>query len=121
MKTESTYNIRPQYDKKFQPTVVRDCIRGILNDFLGDKDYATDNVLSWTQVISNTIRDKIKELGYDDRYKTVVQVVIGEKRGEGVKIGSRCLWDADTDNCTSLVFSNDTMFCVAAVFASYYY
>jgi hypothetical protein len=40
------------------------------------------------------------------RYKYVVQVVLGEQHGAGIKIGSRCLWDADTDNYASDVFWN---------------
>ena len=38
------------------------------------------------------------------RYKYIVSVVIGELRGEGVKVGARCLWDADTDNYSSSMF-----------------
>ena len=36
----------------------------------------------------------------------MVQVVLGERHGAGVKIASRCLWDADTDNYASEVFLN---------------
>lgn len=45
------------------------------------------------------------ELPYK-RYKFVVQAVIGEQRGSGVKLTSRCLWDLDTDNYSSDVFLN---------------
>ncbi|CAM9219843.1 unnamed protein product, partial [Hapterophycus canaliculatus] len=40
------------------------------------------------------------------RYKYVVQVVIGEQRGEGVRMGSRCFWDSDTDNVASETYIN---------------
>lgn len=40
------------------------------------------------------------------RYKFVVQVVIGEQRGEGVRMGSRCFWDSETDNVASETFVN---------------
>jgi hypothetical protein len=40
------------------------------------------------------------------RYKYVVQAVIGEQRGSGVKLTARCLWDLDTDNYSSDVFLN---------------
>lgn len=40
------------------------------------------------------------------RYKYVVQVVIGEQRGEGVRMGSRCFWDSETDNVASETFVN---------------
>ena len=51
----------------------------------------------------------------------VVEVVIGEQRGEGVRMGSRCLWDLDTDNYASDVYMNDSIFCCAAAFGIYYY
>jgi len=47
----------------------------------------------------------VAELGFK-RYKYVVQVVLGEQHGAGIKIGSRCLWDADTDNYASDIFIN---------------
>ena len=45
------------------------------------------------------------ELGYE-RYKLVVQVVLGENRQQGVRVISRCLWDPDTDNFTSYSYKN---------------
>lgn len=31
------------------------------------------------------------------RYKFMVQVIVGENKGEGVRVGTRCLWDTATD------------------------
>ena len=31
-------------------------------------------------------------------------------------MGTRCLWDSDTDNYASDVFMNDSLFCCAAAF-----
>ncbi|XP_046853922.1 dynein light chain Tctex-type protein 2B-like [Xenia sp. Carnegie-2017] len=45
-----------------------------------------------------------------DRYKILVQVVIGEQKGEGVKVACRCLWDSDTDNYAQDIFMTDTFF-----------
>lgn len=42
----------------------------------------------------------------------MVQVVLGEQHGAGIKIGSRCLWDADTDNYASDVFINVSNLCI---------
>eukprot|EP00050_Salpingoeca_kvevrii_P020407 m.98139 g.98139 ORF g.98139 m.98139 type:complete len:77 (+) comp8853_c0_seq1:325-555(+) len=56
-----------------------------------------------------------------ERYKFVVQAVIGEQRGEGVKVAARCLWDSDTDGTAQDVFMNESLFCVAAVYAVYFY
>lgn len=40
------------------------------------------------------------------RYKYMVQVVMGEQKGEGVQIGSRFFWDSDTDKFATESFSN---------------
>jgi len=53
------------------------------------------------------------------RYKYMVQVVIGEQRGEGVRMGCRTFWDRDTDTYASEIFTNDSIFCVATAYAVY--
>lgn len=85
------------------------------------------------------------------RYKIMVQVVVGEQKGEGVRMGTRCLWDAATDTLASETFmtvggrereahgvglkrvdawtpkgrlsvtSQDALFAVATVYAVYLY
>jgi hypothetical protein len=40
------------------------------------------------------------------RYKYLVQVVIGEQKGSGVRMGSRCFWDDQTDSVASETFLN---------------
>lgn len=42
----------------------------------------------------------------ENRYKLMVQVILGERRGAGIKIGSRCVWDADTDTLAFDQFLN---------------
>lgn len=36
----------------------------------------------------------------------MVQVIIGEQHGAGIKTASRCLWDADSDAYATDVFVN---------------
>ena len=66
------------------------------------------------------IRNKLKALDLP-RYKFFVQVVIGEQRGEGVRMGCRTFWDADTDAYASETFVNDSLFCVATSYGVYLY
>lgn len=58
------------------------------------------------------------ELDYP-RYKVVVQVVMGENKLQGVRVASRCLWDADTDGFATHSYKNDSLWCTAMVFAVY--
>lgn len=116
----NTYHIRPNYQHKFLAGVVKECIRDILRERLSGVQYDADEVPGLSRSLADCIKDRIKTVGFD-RYKLVVQVVIGEQRGEGVKMAARCFWDADTDSHTQDLFMNDSLFCVAAVFGSYYY
>ncbi|TRZ00003.1 hypothetical protein DNTS_022346, partial [Danionella cerebrum] len=116
----STYLIRPNYKDKFKPGVAKECMREILREQLHGVQYNPDEIPTLSRSLADTIKNKLKEVGFD-RYKLVVQVVIGEQRGEGVKMAARCFWDADTDSYTQDVYMNDSLFCVAAAFGVYYY
>uniref|UniRef100_A0A2K6V126 Dynein light chain Tctex-type 2B n=1 Tax=Saimiri boliviensis boliviensis TaxID=39432 RepID=A0A2K6V126_SAIBB len=105
---------------RFRPSVVKDCIHAVLKQELANAEYAPEEMPQLTKRLSENIKDKLKEMGFD-RYKMVVQVVIGEQRGEGVFMASRCFWDADTDNYTHDVFMNESLFCVVAAFGCFYY
>ncbi|KAG8581604.1 hypothetical protein GDO81_007733 [Engystomops pustulosus] len=114
------YPVQPQFSCRFKTAAVKDCIRSVLKEELRSKQYIPEEVPQLTRFLSETIKDKLKEMGFD-RYKMVVQVVIGEQRGEGVKMAARCFWDADTDNYAEEVFMNEYLFCVAAAFGCFYY
>ncbi|CAI9735944.1 Hypothetical predicted protein [Octopus vulgaris] len=104
----------------FQPLIVKECIRSVLMDNLAHKEYSSETMAEDTKVLVELIRKKIKDLAYD-RYKIIVQVHIGEYRGQGIKIASRKFWDADTDNFAVDVYTNNSLFCVAMVCGVYYY
>jgi len=87
-------------NNRFKPAVVKDAIHKILQERLHEKQYSSDQANIWSKEISNAITQRLKgmtqfyhvtftytcisELQFE-RYKFVVQVVIGEQRGEGVK------------------------------------
>ena len=67
--------------------------------------YSPELTAQWTREIADGIKGSIKQLELQ-RYKYVVQVVIGEQRGEGVRMGCRCFWDADTDVSADEAYKN---------------
>ena len=71
-----------------------------------------------TKKIADEIRKRLKAQDLP-RYKYMVQLVIGEQRGEGVRMGCRTFWDRDTDAYASETFTNDSIFCVATAYAVY--
>lgn len=114
------YQIKPSLENKFKEEPAKEIIRTVLTDTLHGKTYNADLVKKWTITIANEVNEKIKELHLKS-YKHIVQVILGEMRGAGVRSGVRCIWDSDTDGYTSEVFMNDTIFCVTTVFAVYMY
>eukprot|EP01137_Pigoraptor_chileana_P004967 Opistho-2@47380 len=116
----NVYTIRPNYKHKFRPPAVKEVIRQVLNDRLTDKTYKVEEVAEWTRDIADEIKRRLKEMGLE-RYKFVVQVVIGEQRGQGVKMGCRCFWDSDTDNYAEDAFLGTSLWCVATAFGLFHY
>eukprot|EP00049_Salpingoeca_infusionum_P025846 m.22141 g.22141 ORF g.22141 m.22141 type:complete len:122 (-) comp8358_c0_seq2:201-566(-) len=117
---DNTYVIRPSFHDKFRPAQVQETLHEVMSDFFSDKVYDAQLALEWPDQLCNAVRAKLKELELP-RYKYVVQAVIGEKRGEGVKVGARCLWDSDTDNVAQNSYVNDTLFCVVMAYGVYHY
>ncbi|KAI8743646.1 tctex1 domain-containing protein 2 [Biomphalaria glabrata] len=117
---QNTYIIRPNYSQKFRPANVKELIHTVLGEKLSGVTYSSEESTALTKDIADSIKFKLKDLGYD-RYKFIVQVVIGEQRGEGVKMGCRCFWDSDTDNYAQDIFINESLFCVAAAYGVFKY
>ena len=115
------YSIRPSFKEKLRPAAVKSIIDSVLKERLAEKSYSPEMTAQWTREISDEIKNKLKSELELPRYKFVVQVVIGEQRGEGVRMGCRCFWDAETDGYGEATFRNDSLFCVAAAFGSYLY
>jgi len=70
------------------------------------RSYSPELTAQWTRELADGIKQSIKTQLELPRYKIVVQVVIGEMRGEGVRMGCRCFWDADTDNYADESYRN---------------
>jgi len=110
----------PPFDKTFRSGKAKEIIGQVLKAKLTNVTYHADNTSTWTREIADDIKMRLKELGLE-RYKFVVQVVIGEQKGEGVRMGCRCFWDPSTDNYAEEVFTNESIFAVAAAFGIYLY
>mmetsp|Transcript_53582 Transcript_53582/g.127414 ORF Transcript_53582/g.127414 Transcript_53582/m.127414 type:complete len:127 (+) Transcript_53582:237-617(+) len=115
-----TYSIAPHFRKKFKPMLVKDLMQEVLTEKLGGTKYNVDTASKLAKEITDVVKNKLKELQWD-RYKYVVQVVIGEQRGEGIKMGTRCFWDQETDNMAQATFTNDSLFACVVAFGVYLY
>mmetsp|Transcript_30790 Transcript_30790/g.101033 ORF Transcript_30790/g.101033 Transcript_30790/m.101033 type:complete len:97 (+) Transcript_30790:2202-2492(+) len=76
--------LRPAYGMRASPTVMKEIMREVLTEALAGQTYQGDQVQQQTKSIADNVKDRLKALNLP-RYKYMVQVVIGEQRGEGVR------------------------------------
>ncbi|XP_006823288.2 dynein light chain Tctex-type protein 2-like [Saccoglossus kowalevskii] len=71
-------------------------------------------------MLSNEIKAKIKELGYD-RYKLVVEVTCIPHQNQSLRMASQCLWDEKWDEYVVVEYDrNSSMKIIALIFGIYF-
>lgn len=119
--SSSTSNvIKLEYKDKVSEGMMKELIKTCLVEKLTGSKYDGEVCAQAAKDLSDEIRDKLRAIA-PERYKFVVQVAIGETRDQGVRFGTRCFWDSNTDNQAHESFINDHIYCVASVFAIYLY
>ena len=63
----------------------------------------------------------VRNLNKDSRYKYLIQVIVGQNKGQGVRMGSRQFWDKDTDNLATVTVIKKEIFITVCAFAVYLY
>merc|ERR1719265_1932050 len=120
---ENTYIMAPKDDEKFLPSRVTEVIEQVMTEYLKDKEYTVDgkdDAKVWTLEVCNDIKTAIKEKCNIPRYKIIVQVVISENGGQGMRVSSKSLWDVSSDNWASASYSNQSLCAVGMVFGCYF-
>ncbi|KAM3140533.1 hypothetical protein pb186bvf_007345 [Paramecium bursaria] len=114
------YQIKPKPRDKFKPSKCRELIQEILQLKLKNVNY--QDVTPASKDIAETIKNRLKiTYTLQSRYKFIVHVMIGQLKGQGIRVGTKCFWDYETDMCVSEQFMNDSLFCLVTVYAVYLY
>ena len=117
----NTHSLRPEHRRRFRPQQVRSVIRTVLASRLReDEPYNMNAVPNQIKEVADAVRDAVTRLDFKN-YKILVHVMIGEQRGEGVRMGCKCFWDADTDNLAEEVYITKHIFAVCTVYGVYQY
>eukprot|EP00741_Cyanophora_paradoxa_P006127 tig00000944_g5942.t1 len=119
---ENTYKLGPDDHERFNPSKVKRAIDEIFQRrFKKPEDavYDANTSVELTKSITDEVREAVKKLSFK-RHKLVVQVIVGEMKGQGIRVASRCLWDVKTDDFASHSYSNASLYVVAMVFGTYY-
>ena len=102
---ENTYRLEPRETERFYPTKIRDCIQAVVTRNLEGKEYDHPEAKRQAETIVNEIRAALKTFPIP-AYKIIIQSVIGQVAGQGVRIASKCLWDTPNDNYSTFTFEN---------------
>ena len=113
---ENTYKLQP--DKKMPTKTVEAAVENVLREQFVNEAYESSKCKKACQGICELIKEKVKVL-ISPRFKLVVVVHVGEKKGQGVQITSRCAWNESFDDFVTVNFTNSTLFVQATVYALY--
>ena len=116
----TTFSLRPEHKRKFRPQQVKSAVRQILVAKLEGQEYNGDNMQTVIKEIADAVRDKVRDMDFRG-YKILVHCVVGEQRGEGVRMGCKCFWDSDTDNYAEETYITKQLFGVVTVYGLYQY
>ncbi|XP_022087257.1 tctex1 domain-containing protein 1-like [Acanthaster planci] len=114
---ENSYRMEPP--KRFVPERVKQILCDTLEKELANMTYEPVSCSTQCKSIAQEVKLRVRALDYQ-RFKLVCIVNIGEKRDQDVRLGSRCLWDANRDNFACASYENQHIYATATVYAVYY-
>jgi len=115
----SAYRTEPKEEERFYPAQVKKIVNEVLNEKLENQTYDDKNAQALALDISNVVKMRCKSLKMP-RYKIIVQTFVGENKGQGVRVTSKSLWNANFDDYASCSYMNASLFAVVMVFGSYF-
>ena len=117
-KYENSYRMNPTEGETFPAQKVKVIIDDVLKDYLRQVKYDVRVCGKMSCAISNEIKERVKKLNLN-RYRIVVHVILGEKKGQGVEYASRCIWDPSVDNYACSTYANDAISAICTVHGIY--
>ena len=117
---ENTFKMEPENNTKFCAVKIQTLVQDILEDMLqNQRGYDAKICFSMSQCITDTIKARVKGLGYH-RYKLVVHVTMAQDSSQGLEVASRCVWDNERDNFATASYKTGDLVVIANVFGTYF-
>ena len=130
-----TYQVRPAFKDTFRPQVkhlmitiqkAKELIVKKIEDYvtqhpnLQPQDYP-----SMAKTLADGVKNDLRKMGKDTRYKYLVQCIVGVQCGQGVRMGTRQFWDENTDNVANVTIvkevNGQSFFATVVAYAMYIY
>ncbi|XP_021363103.1 tctex1 domain-containing protein 1-B-like isoform X2 [Mizuhopecten yessoensis] len=117
VKYENSYQTAP--DQKFPTAKIRYIISDVLESCLRHEKYEPELCRQLSKTTSEIIKTRVREMNIP-RFKIICLVHIGQLNNQGLRIGSRCLWDSTCDTFSSYEFRNNKLFAIGSVYGVYF-
>ncbi|XP_066048054.1 dynein light chain Tctex-type 5 [Chamaea fasciata] len=105
--------------RRFPVAAVDEIVRDVVGSALRERRYEAGPCREAAKDIAEAVKARVKALAVP-RYKIVVVAHVGQLGGQSLQVGSRCLWDPQSDTFSSYVFKNTSLFAVTTVYAVYF-
>lgn len=116
---ENTYRLEPLEEERFFPSKVEVVVERVIREMFDGKSFDAEQAAQWAQQASSRLLEEVREL-HMPRFKLIVQVVVCENAGQGIRVASKSLWDTNFDNWGSYTHVQGDMYVVAMVFGCYH-
>ena len=121
---EKNYELRPRFNAKFTKEKVYGIIKNILDEkmeyFQGDYDH--EKAIELNEQIVSDVKEQLNSGKLNiNRYKIIVHCIIGQKQDQGLKIGSKCIWDSSSDSSITASWENEKTYAFCTAYGIYYY
>ncbi|NXR22821.1 TC1DA protein, partial [Cinclus mexicanus] len=104
---------------RFPVAAVDEILREEVESAMRERRYEPGPRRQAARDIAEAVKARVKALAVP-RYKIVVVAHVGQLGEQSLQVGSRCLWDPESDTFSSHVFTNTSLFAVANVYGVYF-
>ena len=115
---ENTYRMEPDDDHKVDLVRVRRIATSVIEGAIAGYKYDANHAKQFTLTLADRVRSQMKQLPFP-RYKIVVQVSIGQKKGQDLRITSRCIWDLRWDRHITITKETADAYVTVTIFYIY--
>ncbi|KAJ2878731.1 hypothetical protein GGI21_004058 [Coemansia aciculifera] len=113
--------LRPDYMHRFRASVGKPIISEVLRSTIGNTKYVAEDMAELSRSIGERIVERLVAEPGMERYKFVANVSVFQNNGQGARMGIGATWDPESDAAVQETFTNESIRCVAVVFAVYVY
>jgi hypothetical protein len=115
---ENTYRMAPDDDHKVDLVRIRRIATGVIETAIADYKYDANQAKQFSVALAERVRNHMKQLPFP-RYKIVTQVSIGQKKGQDLRITSRCIWDVQWDRHITITKETSDAYVTVTLFYIY--